>query len=172
MTQTYCTVEHLRFVLSDTGLTALLDDDESGVASVAEEVAITTAINWAAADINAAVGQQYKLADVVNNTWLQKANAFLAVDLLSRRRRNPTEETGAIGSEVKRIREWLLGIQYGRNRLPEQNDSFDYRPAVSNFVPVLGARNGPILVDVQASTGSDPVDGVTRNSYPQYGPWW
>jgi hypothetical protein len=172
MPQTYCTAEHLEFVLSEAGLAALLDDDETGDTSVSEEALIETAISWSATEINAAVEQQYKLSDVASNTWLQMANAILACDWLARRRRNPVEENGPIGSMVRTVREKLAGIRWGKEHLPEQAPSFNHLPTVSNFVPHLGARNGPVLVDKSNSVGSNPAPGIEQNASPFYGPWW
>lgn len=165
MTQTYCTAAHIEFVLSEFGLTAVLDDDESGVASVAEEERTTTAITWTASTINQAVGIQYKLSDVTSNTALQMANAILAAELLCQRRNNPIPEV--LGRRCERLRDWLTEIRWGRQQLPEQNASFDHLPTVTNFDIIPGSYN-PVSVDIYHSTGDAPVDGVTR---PVAGSW-
>lgn len=159
VTQTYCTSDHVRFILSQPGLTALVDEDESGVASVLEEVDITTAIDWAAAsEINGQVSYQYKLADVTGNVALQMANALFAAEQLCQRRNNPLPSV--LAARCDKARKFLNEVRWGRQHLPEQNASFNTLPTVSNFIPVLGA-SGRVAVDQWNSTGSAPVDGLS-----------
>lgn len=169
MPTTYCTSEHVKFVLSEAGMTARVDDDESGVASVEEELMITTAINWAAAEINACVGKQYRLSDVTSNTMLQMANAYLAAERLCGRRGN--DSPSKLEADCDKIRDRLTEVRWGREQLPEQADSFEFIPTVSNFDPILGAGNGTIFVDRDTSTRSEPADGVTR-AYPAWNWRW
>lgn len=160
MPQTYCTSAHVLFVLGESGMAARVDDDESGVASVEEEAHITTAISWAASDINQAVGKQYKLSEVTANTMLQMANAYLAAERLCQRRGN--EPPPMLTEQCDKIRERLNEIKYGRAQLPEQNDSFETYPTVSNFDVRIGSWYGPIFVDPLTSTNSPPAEGITR----------
>ncbi len=154
MTTTYCNRSNIEAIIGVAGVIASCDDDESGDLSIEEEAYITAAIENAAVEINTAVCRQYKLTDVTTNTWLKRANAYMAASLLFQRRGNPGPEH--IMQECQRIRDYLALVGDGRRQLPEQNPSFDHLPTVSTFRPEMSKVNSPIRVVVSESTGPAP----------------
>lgn len=159
-TQTYCTDADVEFVLSEAGVTARVDDQETGTRSTAAEGYIDTAIARAAREINGAIRHQYKLSDVASNEWLKDVNATLAADILCRRRGNAPIES--IMSDVQSFREMLAKIKDGREQIPEQLPSFDARATVSNVEVQLNTIDHPVRTDVLTSTGPAPVAPVKR----------
>lgn len=162
MAQTYCTAADVYFVLSEAGATACVDDLETGTLSAAGQALITSAIEIAAGDINQAVRHQYKLSDLSGgNYWLKWTNAYFAAAKLAVRRSNPAPES--LDAEVKSRKDTLLEIRWGRESIPEQNPSFDFRPTMSNLTVEPGKISNPVRVIVDESTGGAPVDGIRRH---------
>lgn len=162
MAQTYCIAYDVEFVLSAAGVTACLDDDETGLRSTEADAWLDRAIDVAAAKINQHVRHQYKLTDLAGmaNTWLRDTNAYLAAKVLATRRGNPCPES--LVDEVKERELALVEIRWGRESIPEQRPSFEHIPTVTNFKPQLYKQSTPIRVDVQESVGANPVDGAKR----------
>lgn len=164
MAQIYCIASDVEFVLSAAGVTACLDDDETGLRSAEADALLDRAIDTAAGKINQHVRHQYKLTDLagLTNTWLRDTNAYMAAKVLATRRGNPCPES--LVDEVKERELTLVEIRWGRESIPQQLPSHEHIPTVSNFRPELYKMNTPIRVDVQESIGSAPVDGVTRRT--------
>jgi hypothetical protein len=161
MPQTYCTRVEIESILSAPGLLALIDDDADGVESPQESAYIGHAIERAAVEINHAADKQYVLTDLAGNAWMKWANATLAVMFLAKRRNNPLPES--IAQDVQQIREQLTEIRWGRDGVPDAAPSFDHSAAVSNLTPQLGHGYAPVRVNVQESTGEQPVGDRKRN---------
>jgi hypothetical protein len=159
-TQAYCTIADVEELLSVQGATAFVDDDETGSRSTAEAAFITSMIGYAAERINFQINQVYVLADVVNNGWLNYANAYLAAGNLIQRRGMPL--TPSLSDQIDQILDQLSQIVNGSARLPQQVPSFDTLPTVSNFKVDLSNANTPTPVNVSASTGPAPVGNRKR----------
>lgn len=161
MAQTYCVTADVEFVLSAAGVTACLDDDETGRRSAQADDWIDRAIEIAADKINQKVTRQYKLTDLsASNTWLRDTNAYLAAKALCMRRGNPAPES--ISGEVQERESMLEQIRWGRDRIPQQRPSADHTPAVSNLTVEPRKAYAPVRVVKPESTGNDPPDGVRR----------
>lgn len=159
-TQTYCVAADVEFVLSEAGVTARVDDEETGARSAGGDAFVTTAIERAARTINGFVRHQYKLADVTASGWLKDANAHLAAEILEKRRGNPVAES--LASDCDEFRKMLTLIKDGTDQIPEQLPSFDARATVTNSVVQLGAYRNPVGVSRLESTGPDPVAPTKR----------
>jgi phage gp36-like protein len=166
MPTTYCTQSDVEAILSAAGVTAFADDDEDGSLDGTETGYITRAIERAAARMNAVLEIRYKLADLTSNAWCQFANADVAAYLLTSRRGNspPTQ----IADAYQEVIDLLDKIKANRGKVPEQGESFDFLPSVSNYQPVRGVRNMPVRVDPNESTGDAPATGIKRETSQDY----
>lgn len=159
--QTYCSASDVQDILSTAGYTAFLDDDESGTLSAGETTTATNMIERAAVRMNGYVCQRYKLSEVTANQWLRWGNATLAAALIVQRRNNPLNQ--ALGEDVKYVYEFLEAMTVNdKVRLPEQNDSFETYPTVSNFDVERARGQSPVRVSPSESTGSAPTPPITR----------
>jgi hypothetical protein len=160
MTTIYCSRSDVEAVLGAAGVVARIDDNETGTASTGEDAYVTSAIETAAAEMNADLERQYILSQLsASNGWLKRSNALLAAEVLMGRRGNPVQ--GLLVDQVQRIREQLRLIGMGRANVPEQSPSANHLPTVSTFV-VEPAKAMPIRVDTDISVGSNPSDGRKR----------
>lgn len=159
-TQTYCAIADVESVLSAEGVTAFVDDDETGSRSTAEVAFVTTMIEFAAERINFRINMVYDLADVVGNGWLKYANSYMAAANLIQRRNLPL--TPSLSNQVDQIIESLDRIEQGQARLPQQSPSFDTLPTITNFAIELNNPNTATPVRVDASTGPAPVGNRKR----------
>lgn len=159
--QTYCSRSDIEAVIGEASVLACIDDDQDGQESSTEKLIVTSVIERAALELNAALRHQYILSDVADNDWLKWANAQLAAYMLRTRRNNPAEQSHL--DTVTEIRRMMVEIRWGRDQLPDQSPSFSHIPTVSTFRPELNNPNGPIAVDVQQSTGEAPGGNRKRN---------
>jgi hypothetical protein len=121
MTTTYCTRTDLEAIISPAGLLACIDDDENGGTSPTADGYVTSAIENAASKINQKLAtSKYKPASIGSNAWVKWTNAYLAIDILSRRRNNPAVES--ITSEIKERLE-LLDADSRRPRAVARTDA-------------------------------------------------
>jgi hypothetical protein len=170
MTTTYCTRTDLEAIISPAGLLACIDDDENGGTSPTADGYVTSAIENAASKINQKLStSKYKPASISSNAWVKWTNAYLAIDILSRRRNNPAVES--ITSEIKERLELLDAVRAGREQLPEQTPDFDCLPAVSNLKPELYKYQNPIRVSVNESVGSTPDPTRKRHQSNDLSPY-
>ncbi|MFI4874763.1 MAG: hypothetical protein ACIALR_05480 [Blastopirellula sp. JB062] len=167
-TQTYCTVDDLESILSDQGVLRLLDDDEDGVAAADESARLDDVIVQAASMMNMRLSFRYDLASLANNDWCRWCNAYMAAQLLMRRRGNPGSPV--VFDQADEYRESLKEIREGRLNVP---DAAPYRSpeiAVSNYT-LEPARRQPVRVRVENST-RPTADGIKRDTaWPFFG-WW
>ena len=164
MATTYCVRADVDFVMSNHGVNAAIDDNIDGAVSPTTETGfITDAIEIAADDMNAKIEQRYKLSELSSNTWCKWANSRLAAAALMTRRGNPLPPS--LADQVQQVEDMLDGILAGNRKIPNQNDSFDTLPAVSNYLPQRAAsRTSPIKVDTQTSTREAPPTPIKRES--------
>ncbi len=159
----YCTVADVESIISAHGVTAFADDNLDGSRSAAETQLVADAISRAAAlDINIALSSRYKLSDLSGNVWCKFANAVCAALDVTVRRNNPASRT--LAERCKRIRDDLQKIQAGRLQLPDQAESFDQRPTVSNFDVERWRHQTPVRVRTDESTGPDPSGDILRRT--------
>lgn len=159
----YCSVADVESIMATHGVTAFVDDNVDGSRSAAETQYIADAISRAAAlELNMALGSRYKLSDLSSNVWCRWANAVCAAADLASRRVNPLSRT--LADRCKRIRDDLRLIQTGKMALPEQAESFDQRPSVTNYDPERWRGTSPARVRTDESTGPVPVAGIVRRT--------
>ena len=161
--QTYCDQDDIESLISSAGLNEFIDDDEDAVIVAGETAFVTDAIEMAAVEINAAVGRRYKLADVTANAWLKWANATLAAFYLVQRRLNGVPSNDLV-DRVDRTRTHLEDLRKGQFQLPEQAESFDDLPTVTNYAVETYRHNAPVRVRTNESTGGAPPSGVMRKT--------
>jgi phage gp36-like protein len=135
-TQTYCTKTDIEAIWPPTELLASVDDDGGGTLSATELAYIDRAIERAANFINARLEMRYRLADLAANTWCRDANAALAAYWLSTRQGGPAP--AQLQQQYEAYLTALAEIAAGRLKLPQQIDSFDTSPGVTNFQIDLG----------------------------------
>ena len=153
-TTTYCDRSDIDDVLSEHAVDRMIDDDHDGVVEATELARVTTAIEKAAGRINATVQKRYTLSDLSGNDWLKFVNATLAALTLMRRRGNGVPPS--LQEEADEYLEDLNDIKAGRQDIPEQNESFDFAPAVSNYRASRADGIAKVRVNTQISTGDDP----------------
>ena len=158
-TQTYCTASDVKDVISDVGYDLTVDDNENGLIATAEDTYATNAIERAAANMNAYLGQRYVLSELASSDWCKWVNADWAAMLLFERRNNPA---GALEAKVAGHREMLEQIRDGHARVPDVVSSLAKRPSVSNFGVDRSRCDTPTPVDVAASTGGNQNGNLKR----------
>lgn len=162
MAQTYCEREDIESILSEAGVLAPIDDDQDGIESDSDAAHITSMIERAAVEMNAAMRHQYHpLSDLASNEWCKWANATLAAYFIRSRKGNPAEQS--LVDQVIEIRRMLIEIRWGRDQIPDQSPTHGHTPTVSNFQPELIKTFAPIRVDVEESTGETPHSSLKRN---------
>jgi phage gp36-like protein len=131
MTQTYCTQSDIEAIWPPADLVASVDDDVSGTLSATETGYITRAIERAANYLNSRLELRYRLTDLAANTWCRDANAAIAAYWLSTRRgaAAPAQLQEQFDAYVAQ----LAAIVAGTAKVPQQAESFDTSPGVSNF---------------------------------------
>ena len=172
MTTTYCTRTDITSLIGAPAVLACIDDNQDGNETSDEQQFVTDAIERAANDMNEAFEHQYDvLANLTTNTWCKWCNAYLAAWYLFARRGNAPP--GSLMESVANYKEKLIEIRWGREKIPEKSPDFNTLPTVSNPLIELKNDRGPLTIDRQQSTGSDPVDGIKRNVSDQASTdWW
>lgn len=173
MATTYCNRLNIQSLIGQSALLACIDDNVDGVENPEETQYITDCITRAAVEMNEALCKQYVLSDLNNNDWCRWCNAYIAAWFLFERRGNPVPP--GIIDAVQTYKDKLAEIRWGRYQVPQANPSFDYRPAVSNFVPELGKYSNPIRVFQDESTGGepDPTQSGLVQRHKAFTPgWW
>jgi hypothetical protein len=130
-TQTYCTQSDIEAIWPPADVLASVDDDASGTLSATEQGYITRAIERAANYLNSRLELRYRLTDLANNTWCRDANVAIAAYWLSTRRgaAAPAQLQEQFDAYVAQ----LAAIAAGTAKVPQQAESFDCSPGVSNF---------------------------------------
>jgi hypothetical protein len=131
MTQVYCTKTDIEAIWPAASVLASVDDDTSGTLSATEDGYITRAIERAANILNARLEVRYRIADLAANTWCRDANAAIAAYLLSTRR--GAAAPAHLQQQYDAYLDVLGDIGLGKQKLPEQAESFSALPTVSNF---------------------------------------
>jgi phage gp36-like protein len=136
MTQTYCTKADVEAIWPAASLLARVDDDTNGSLSATEESYITRGIERAANLINARLEVRYRVADLALNSWCRDANAAIAAYLLSTRR--GAAAPAHLQEQYDAYVDALEDIALGKQKVPEQGESFSALPTVANFEVRLG----------------------------------
>lgn len=161
-TQTYCDREDIVSIIGEAGLLACIDDNANGQEDPEETPFIASAISRAAAEMNRSISKQYSpLTGLASNEWCKWCNAYLAIFHLQARRSNAP--AASVIEAVISNRELLEHIRWGRESVPEGIPTHNHSPAVSNFSVQPNNPDGPIVVNVEQSTGGNPSAGVRRN---------
>jgi hypothetical protein len=161
-TQTYCVRRDVVSILGEAGLLACIDDNANGQADPDEIVFITDAINRSASEMNHSLGKQYSpLSSLAGNEWCKWCNAYIAAFYLQSRRGNAP--VGSVMESTITYRQQLEAIQWGRDSVPEASPTHNHSPAVTNFNIRPNSPDGPVVVDLDQSTGGNPGAGVKRN---------
>lgn len=162
-TQTYCNRDDIISLIGQAGLLTCIDDNTNGQEDPEETRFITDAINRAAAEMNNSLGKQYHpLSSLANNEWCKWCNAYIAVFFLQSRRSNAP--AASVMESMLSYRERLVEIRWGRENVPEAAPTHNSSPAVTNFSIKPNAGDGPVVVDLDRSTGGNPVSGVKRST--------
>ncbi len=130
-TQIYCTQSDIEAIWPPADVLASVDDDASGTLSATETGYIDRAIERAANFINARLEMRYRLADLTANTWCRDANAAIAAYWLSTRR--GAAAPAQLQQQYDAYMAQLVAIVAGSIKLPQQAESFDVMPGVSNY---------------------------------------
>jgi len=136
---TYCTQSDIEAIWPPADLLTSVDDDSSGTLSATESGYITRAIERAANFINAKLELRYRLDDLTNNTWCRDANAGLAAYWLSTRK--GATAPAQLQQQYDAYAAQLADIAAGKAKLPEQRESYDTLPGVTNFAIRLDQPN-------------------------------
>jgi phage gp36-like protein len=130
-TQIYCTQSDIEAIWPPGDLLASVDDDASGTLSATELGYIDRAIERAANFLNARLEMRYRLTDLSENTWCRDANAAIAAYWLSTRR--GAVAPAQLQQQYDAYVAQLVAIVAGSIKLPQQAESFELMPGVSNF---------------------------------------
>jgi phage gp36-like protein len=130
-TQIYCTRSDIEAIWPPADVVASVDDDVNGTLSATESGYIDRAIERAANFINARLEMRYRLSDLAANTWCRDANAAIAAYWLSTRR--GAAAPAQLQQQYDAYVAELVAIVAGSMKLPQQAESFDGMPGVSNF---------------------------------------
>lgn len=166
--QTYCTIAHVKDILSDNGVLFRSDDDEDGVleSSGTESTAQSNAIERSATKMNMMLQQTaYTLADLANNEWCKWCNATMAAVALCRRRGNPVPQ-----SLLQEEQEYMRILEYLRagkiDMIPGTTPSLESTPTVTNFT-TEPHRVMPVRRRDANTTGTHPTPPVKHHDeYP------
>jgi phage gp36-like protein len=131
MTQIYCTKSDIEAIWPPADLLASVDDDTSGTLSVTESSYIDRAIERAANFLNARLEMRYSLEDLAANTWCRDANGAIAAYWLSTRR--GAAAPAQLQQQYDTYTAQLADIAAGRMKVPQQSDSYDTMPGVTNY---------------------------------------
>lgn len=130
-TQIYCTKSDIEAIWPPGSLLASVDDDANGTLSATESSYIDRAIERGSNFINARLEMRYELGDLAANTWCRDANAAIAAYWLATRR--GAAAPAQLQQQYDAYGAALADIASGRIKLPEQAESFDIMPGVTNF---------------------------------------
>lgn len=130
-TQVYCTKTDIEAIWPAATLLASVDDDANGTLSATELGYIDRAIERAANFINARLEMRYSLATIASNTWCRDANAAIAAYWLSTRR--GLAAPAHLQQQYDAYVAELVAIVAGGIKLPQQPESLDFAPGVTNF---------------------------------------
>lgn len=162
----YCTVEHVRFVWSNHGVSARADDRDGHNSTDT----IDDAISKATTDVNQYLFQRYTPAVIAGCTWVKWATAFIAAQALAIRRGNSVPQ--GIQDQVDRYLEDLKAIAAGQIMLTTDtglaSPEHDNLPGVSNL-RVDSRFRAPIRRVPQTSTKtpqSPNRNGFDLQGYP------
>ena len=159
-TTTYCVRADIDAVLSVHAVDRAIDDDMDGAIEAGETALVTTMIERAASRMNSRIEMRYTLSKLSGNDWVKFVNASIAAQMLTRRRGNGVPPS--LQEEVDEFLSDIDEIRAGRMKIPEQNASLDYLPAVSNYDVQRGGRGPAVRVDTRTSTGGEPDDSLKR----------
>lgn len=162
MATTYCDSSDVAFVMSQHAIDASIDDNiDGGVSPTTEAGFVADAIELAADDLNSVLSMRYKLSDLAGNTWCKWQNARKAAGALLTRRGNPLP--ASLAAQIQKCEQTLEGIINQTAKIPNQAESFDHSPAVSNYLVKRAARHStPLIVDLDTSTRKAPESGIKR----------
>ena len=130
-TQIYCTRSDIEAIWPPASVLASVDDDGNGTLSATESSYIDRAIERSANFINARLEMRYRLGDLATNSWCRDANAAIAAYWLSTRR--GAAAPAQLQQQYDAYVAELVAIVAGSIKLPQQAESFDTSPGVSNF---------------------------------------
>jgi len=130
-TQIYCTKSDIEAIWPPADVTASVDDDTNGSLSATELGYIDRAIERAANFINARLEMRYRLSDLAASTWCRDANAAIAAYWLSTRRGSAAP--AQLQQQYDAYLAALTEIAAGRLKVPQQIDSIDTSPGLTNF---------------------------------------
>ncbi|GAA4441990.1 phage protein Gp36 family protein [Bremerella cremea] len=137
-TTPYCTATQLTSILGPSALLRLLDDNEDGTAGSLESSYASDAIEQAASQMNLFLHARYATSDLVASDWCRWCNAYLAIDLLVRRRGNPADSS--LTEIAQTYRAQLEAIARGELALPDAARPHTALPRISNHQTALGER--------------------------------
>ena len=130
-TQIYCVRGDIEAIWPAASVLASVDDDANGTLSATEEGYVTRAIERGANIINARLEVRYRLSDLAGNAWCRDANAAIAAYLLSTRR--GAAAPAHLQQQYDAYVEALAQIAVGKQKAPQQGESFSALPGVVNF---------------------------------------
>lgn len=157
MATSWATQSDVESILSPHGVASMADDDDDGTG----DAGIVSAMleRASALMIEPKIARTYILSETTSNDFLKWAQATIAACMLSARRNMPAPSQ--LESDQQQILDFLDQVRQGRERLPNQPDSFDYKPTVSNMKIQRGHRM-PARVVQQISTGNAPHPSIRR----------
>lgn len=164
----YCSEADVDFVWSSFGVDVRADDDANGIA---DDGVVNLAIQRASLLVNRYVLHRYTVAACQASTWLRWATAYIAAEVLGKRRGNSIPES--LASEVAEYFQELERIKTGQDHLMGDSGPstprYDSRPIVSNMtVDPRYARNKVRRVP-STSTGPGNTQDTKRNDEQYYG---
>jgi phage gp36-like protein len=130
-TQIYCARADIEAIWPPASVLASVDDDATGTLSATEESYIARAIERGANVINARLEVRYRLSDLAANTWCRDANAAIAAYWLATRR--GAAAPAHLQQQYDAYVEALAQIAVGKQKVPQQGESFSALPEVVNF---------------------------------------
>lgn len=129
MTYTYCTSDDIDAILSVTGSTSRIDDDDSGSASATESGYRTTAIRWSTARCNLFLSA-YPQSDLSQSWIVNYWCSIISAHQLCGRRGDPVPDS--LREMYDQTMEDLKMVRLGRYQLPDVAMRSAAWPAWSN----------------------------------------
>lgn len=159
---TYCTQDDLDALLSPQGVTARLDDDDSGQIDGLEIAWLNRAIQWATARVNMYCAGRYATADLVNSWIVNNWAVVLACHWLSCRRGNPPPSS--MEGLYDETMEDLKAVKSGEVDLPDIGLRTSAWPSWSNVRVDCLYTLRKIRVERVQGMSESPNAGFPRNT--------
>lgn len=159
------------FVWGQYGADLRLDDNEDG----AQETGyMANALEIATTEINSLLFGRYSVATLAASPWVKWACAYLAAEIIGRRRGSGVP--ASLQEQTGSYRETMRQIKAGNEYLPADTGmaapSSDHSPSHSNMEIDSRYHRRKVRTIRDTSTGDPPGDGAKRNETFDFPGYW